>query len=147
MSKHYYQGKFRPRNPHKYKGDLDNIIFRSAWELKMFKYCDLNDGVVEWSSEVPVPYRNPISLRKARYFIDIYMKFKKKDGTVEKKLIEIKPLAQTKPPKKQQRKTKQYIRQVETWAINNAKWDAAKKHAEQNHMKFHIMTEKELGIN
>lgn len=32
----YYQGKYKPKNPEKYVGDINNIIFRSSWERNFF---------------------------------------------------------------------------------------------------------------
>ena len=40
-----YQGKYRVSNPSKYKGDLDNIIYRSMWEAKCFAWCDKNPKI------------------------------------------------------------------------------------------------------
>ena len=37
-----YKGKFRPTNRTKYKGDPDNIIYRSLWERQVMKDLDLN---------------------------------------------------------------------------------------------------------
>ena len=38
-----YKGKFHPTNRKKYKGDINNIIYRSLWERKFMVYCDEND--------------------------------------------------------------------------------------------------------
>ena len=52
-----YKGKFHPTNRKKYKGDIDNIIYRSLWERKFMVYCDENDDIVEWGSEeLVIPY-------------------------------------------------------------------------------------------
>ena len=45
------KGKYTPKNPIKYKGDPTNIIYRSSWELKFMKWCDLREDVIEWQSE------------------------------------------------------------------------------------------------
>ena len=56
------QGYFVPKNPHKYAGDLDKIIYRSGWEYKFLRYCDENDKIVKYVSEpVGIPYYNPLS--------------------------------------------------------------------------------------
>ena len=44
----YHQGRFNPRNPEKYKGDVRNIIYRSSWELKFLQWCDRNDKILEY---------------------------------------------------------------------------------------------------
>ena len=41
--------------------------------------------------------------------------------------------------------TKNYMKQIQTWAINSAKWLAAKEFAAANGMKFIFLTEEQLG--
>ena len=36
----FHQGKYKLRNPQKYKGDVSNCIYRSSWEYKFYVYCD-----------------------------------------------------------------------------------------------------------
>ena len=86
------QGKFRPKNPEKYKGDPTNIIYRSSWELQMCKWCDANPNVKQWMSEgTIVPYRSKLDGRMHRYYVDFTVQFTN-GQTV---LFEIKPLKQT----------------------------------------------------
>ena len=76
-----YQGRFKPSNPGKYKGDPTNIIYRSLWERKFMVWCDRNLNVMEWGSEeIIVPYRSPLDRRVHRYFPDFYVKSKNRDG-------------------------------------------------------------------
>jgi len=35
-----YKGKFKVKNPQKYKGNPSNIIYRSLMELRFMKWCD-----------------------------------------------------------------------------------------------------------
>ena len=142
------QGFYRPINPSKYKGDLSQIVFRSSWELKMFRYCDLSENVLKWSSENHiVNYKDPITGRARRYYVDVYLKHITKDGEVKEKLIEVKPSKQVKAPKIPKRKSKKYLKEVETYIINKAKWKAADKYAKKHGMDFVLFTEKELGIH
>lgn len=142
------QGKYQPENPHKYKGDKGHIIFRSSWELKMFRYCDLAENVLKWSSEsVIVNYKDPMTGSNRRYFVDVYLKHRTKDGQIKEKLIEVKPAKQCKAPARQKRKTKKYLKEVETFILNQAKWKAADKYAKKRGMDFVLFTERELGIN
>lgn len=142
-----YSGKYRPTNRRKYKGDPTNIIYRSLWELKFMKYCDLNENVLEWGSEeIVIPYISPIDNRVHRYFPDFYVRVRSKTGRIEKLIIEIKPLKQTTPPKKQQRRTKRYITEVTTYAVNDAKWKAAREYCKDRQWEFKILTEKELKV-
>ena len=98
-----YKGKYRPTNRKKYRGDVNNIIYRSLWERTFMKYCDDNPDIIEWGSEeIIIPYVSPIDGRRHRYFPDFFVKTSKGD----KFLIEVKPKSQTKPPKVPRRKTK-----------------------------------------
>jgi len=146
-----YRGVFKARNPGKYKGDYNNIVYRSRWELKLMMHLDEHPDVLEWSSEeVVIPYMSPIDGKRHRYFVDFFVKKKNRGGAIESVLIEVKPLAQTRPPEvkisKGQKPTRRYINEVMTWGVNEAKWRAATQYCEDRGWKFIIMTEKELGI-
>jgi hypothetical protein len=142
-----YKGRFSPRNPHKYKGNPTNIIYRSRWEFLVMKKFDEHPDVIEWSSEeFFIPYRSPIDGRIHRYFPDFYVKKKNINGKIEQSVIEVKPLYQTQPPKKRDKITRQYINEVKTWGVNEAKWKAAEGYCADRLWSFHIFTEKEIGI-
>lgn len=143
-----YKGKYQPSFPEKYRGNPTNIIYRSLWERRFMKYCDLNENILEWGSEeIALPYRSPLDNRIHRYFPDFYIKVREKSGKIKKYIIEIKPLKQTVEPIVQKKKTKQYIYEVTEWARNQAKWQAAKEFCEDRGYEFKIITEKELGID
>jgi len=140
------KGIFRPKNPSKYKGDPTNIVYRSSYELKLFRFLDEHQDVEWWQSEeVWIPYRSPLDNRIHRYFPDVVVKTP--NGTT---MIEVKPAKQTVPPKKQTTKrgqpSKQYIREVMEWGKNDAKWKAARDYCEDRGWTFAIYTEKELGL-
>lgn len=142
-----YKGYFKPTHPEKYRGDPTNIIYRSSYELKFMMYLDRHPYIVEWASEeFSIPYRSPIDNKIHRYFPDFYVKKRTSEGRVEVLVIEIKPAAQTKPPKVQNTRTRRYIREVVTYGINEAKWKAAEAFCEDRNWKFLKLTEKELGI-
>ena len=137
-----YQGKYRPTFPRKYKGDYHNIIYRSSWEYKFMVWCDRSSSVTEWGSEeIVIPYISHADGRRHRYFPDFYVKIGRK-----KYMVEVKPLRQTKQPKKQKRQTKAYITEVVTYAINQAKWEAAKEYCKDRGWEFMLITEKELKV-
>ena len=139
--KDLHQGRFIPKNPTKYKGNVHEIIYRSGYELKFMNWADLNEDVLEWSSEtVVIPYRSPIDRRIHRYYVDFYLKTR--GGTY---LIEVKPSRFTKPPAPR-KKTKKYLQEVAQWGINEAKWKSAQEFCEDRGWMFKIITEKELGI-
>lgn len=144
-------GVFNPLNKSKYKG-LYPIIFRSSLELSFMQLCDSSSSIKEWSSETYiVDYISPKDNRKHRYYPDFLIKVEKEDSKLETIIIEIKPSTQTKKPKKPKRITSSsisnYNKNLMVWAINNAKWGAAKKVAENLNYKFIILTEKWLESN
>lgn len=141
-----YKGWFRPKNPKKYKGDANNIIYRSNWELQVMKQLDLNPNVIWWASEeLPIPYISPVDNRVHRYFPDFIVRTKKKDGQEQTTIIEVKPYKQTVEPTRK-RKTKTYLAEVVQYAVNVEKWRAAELFCKEHGWKFQILTEKELGI-
>ena len=94
-----YSGTYKPVNPKKYRGNPNQVIYRSLWERKLMVYCDNNDAVLEWGSEeVIIPYLSPWDGKLHRYFPDFYMKVNQANGTIKKFIIEVKPKAQFKPP-------------------------------------------------
>ena len=140
-----HKGKFSPKNPKKYNGDPTNIIFRSSWERKLFIWLDENENIIEWSSEeLAIPYISPMDNRRHRYFPDVICKAKYPDNTTKTIMIEVKPLIQTKEPKKQSKKTKRYITEVTTWAVNQQKWKTAQEYCLDRGWDFRIITEKEI---
>ena len=140
------KSRYKPENPRKYKGDYKNIICRSSWERKFCRWCDLNESILEWGSEeFFIPYRAPDG-KVRRYFPDFIMKVKETNGEVKTYVIEVKPLRQTRPPKKRKRVTKSYIYECTTYAVNQAKWKAADEWCKDHKIEFKIITEKELGI-
>lgn len=145
-----YKGFFSPSNPSKYKGDPTKIIYRSRWELIVMQKFDTNDSIIEWSSEeIRIPYISPIDNRRHTYFPDFYVKKRNySDGMIECLLIEVKPKAQTVPPKVQTGKpTRRYLTEVYTWGINSAKWAAAENYCASRGWKFMKLTEDDLNIN
>ena len=142
-----YKGKYQPSFPEKYRGNPSNIIYRSLWERKFMKYCDLNENILEWGSEeIALPYRSPLDGKIHKYFPDFNIKVKEKTGRIKKYIIEIKPKKQTIEPTPQKRKTKGYIFEVTEWVKNQEKWKAAKEFCEDRQWEFKIFTEDELGI-
>lgn len=145
MTRKYKQGLFIPANPQKYAGDVSNIIYRSSWEFRTFQWADLNQSVVQWSSEETIiPYVCQTDNRMHRYFVDMKLRIRGQDGAVKEYVVEIKPHAQTLPPKFPGRQTKRYLEEVETFVKNQSKWAAAKIYAKDRNMEFVILTEKEI---
>ena len=141
----YYQGKFKPRNPQKYVGDITNIIYRSSWELKFLNWCDTNPSILSYSSEETIiPYICATDGRPHRYFPDFKIKVRSKDGSIKTYLVEIKPAGQTVPPKYPGRQTKRYINEAMTYLKNQSKWEAAEVYCKARGIDFLVLTEEHL---
>lgn len=141
MAKKTYKGKFSPKNPQKYNGDHNNIIYRSAWEVKVMSSFDKRPDVILWSSEeIVIPYLSPVDNRMHRYFPDFFVKMKQSNGEIKTFLIEVKPENQSRPPIKKSRVTKQYIQEVVTWGINRAKWKYAIEYCKDRKWEFRVLT-------
>ena len=141
-----HKGKYKIKNPDKYLGNPTNIIYRSMMEKRFMDWCDTNEKCYKWSSEeVVIPYISPIDNKQHRYFPDFLIQTPK--GWF---LIEVKPLTQSRPPKKlvvenlELKKKRRYIKSVQTWLVNEAKWKAATKVCEKKGWSFQILTEKQL---
>ena len=143
-----YKGKYKPVNPSKYKGDPTNIIYRSLLERRFMVYCDLKPSILEWSSEeIVVPYKSPIDNRWHRYFVDFWIRYRDRNGTLRACLIEVKPHSQTMEPRKKEdgtKPTRRYLKEVMTWGVNQAKWEAATQYCLDRKWEFKILTEKNL---
>lgn len=140
----YTQGVYKVKNKAKYKGDVNNVIYRSSWELKYMFQLDNDENVLEWSSEeVIIPYVTADN-KVHRYFTDF--KVKRKSGEqIITEIIEIKPYKETIPPVLTEgKKTKTKIREVLTWDVNQRKWAAARKYCEKMGWRFVIVTEKNI---
>jgi TnsA endonuclease N terminal len=141
------QGIFKPFNPHKYKGNPTNIIYRSSWELKFMVYLDKHPSIIWWQSEEkPIPYRDPNNGKIRRYFVDFIFQYRDINQNVKTMVVEIKPYHQTKQPVKKQRPTKRYITELAEYVRNQAKWEATNKYCKEKGWEFKILTEYELGI-
>lgn len=139
--------KFRPKNPKKYRGDVTEIWSRSSWERALMIWLDKHPACLAWGSEeVIVPYVSPVDGKPHRYFIDFVVTMKGKDGLPKKFLIEVKPESQTRPPVVGNKKSRTILTEAMTYAVNQAKWDAADKYAKERGMQFVVFTEYDLGI-
>ena len=137
---------YKPRNPKKYKGDVNNIICRSSWEEKFCGYCDINENILQWGSEeFHIPYRAPDG-KIRRYYPDFLIKEKENNGKIKTYVIEVKPFKQTKPPRKRKKVTPSYIYECKTYAVNEAKWKFADDWCKNRGIEFKIITERELGL-
>lgn len=143
----YYKPKFPSKCINVQAGTA--LIYRSSYELRMFAWCDENVNVSRWGCEIlEIPYVYEGGTKVHRYYPDIYFEVVNKAGKLEKHVVEIKPKAQTIPPKPPKRKTTKalnnFSRGVNEYNKNVAKWKAAKRYCDQRGMIFSLLTEDTL---
>ena len=148
MARNYKQGQFKPKNPGKYIGDPTKIVYRSSWESKTMRKLDESSSVLGWNSEeVVIPYISPVDGRAHRYFVDFLVVAKNPSGDKVITLIEVKPFEQTMAPHMTATKKKErYMNEIATWAVNQAKWEAATAYCAKRGWTFKILTEKDINF-
>lgn len=162
----FKQGYFHPSNPEKWVTKTNE--YRSSWEFHFMLWCDRNPQVLRVGSEpCAIQYRDPVAnieychqhhldpnnpqnWKIRKYYVDMWVEFKMKNGEIKKTFIEIKPYAQTiKPePLKPGAKLKEvnaYNRDMKTYLVNQAKWKAAAYEFKKRGCEFKIFTEKILS--
>ena len=138
----FKQGFYTPKNPEKYIGNVNKIIFRSSWEYNLHTFFDNNTRILKWGSEIIcIPYIKPTDNRIHRYYPDYYIEYVNTEGELIREIIELKPLSQTKQPKAN---SKHRIYEQLTYAVNMAKWTAAEQWCQNNNVKWRIVTEKSV---
>jgi hypothetical protein len=111
-------------------------------------WLDRNPSIISWASEeLIIPYKSPVDNRVHRYFPDFVVKVKSRDGKTKTMILEVKPKKQTLPPEPRKRMTKQYVNEVVTYGVNQAKWEAANEFCLDRGWEFRVLTENDLGIN
>ena len=139
------KGKFRCKNPEKYRGNAGEIIYRSSWEMKFCDWCDKNEKVEWWQSEEKrIRYYDPVQKKWRTYFPDFYLGYRGSDGILREELVEVKPWRQVKgPPENPKRRSKAWVNEVQTYVTNQAKWKAAMEWCEDRGSNFRLITEKD----
>ena len=116
-------------------------------------YLDSSPSIIKWGAEeIIIPYVSPVDNRVHRYFPDFYIKYRTKTNMIVEELIEVKPYVQCYPPdpKKKLTKTgrtsKRYLKEVQTYIKNDAKWKSAQKYCKDRNWKWRILTEKDINV-
>lgn len=134
----FKQGFFKVRNPQKYIGNINNIVYRSGWEKRFMEFLDTSPKVKRWNSEdCIINYKSTLDGRIHRYFMDFYLE----DIYDRKYLIEVKPYAQTQPPIRG-KNLKTYTNACITFQRNLDKWRMAKKICDSKGINFRLLTER-----
>jgi Straboviridae/Kyanoviridae head completion nuclease len=137
----FTQGRYVLKNKAKYMGDVNNIIFRSSWELKLHESFDNNPNVLRWASEpIGIPYIKPTDHLVHKYYPDYYVEYIGKDKILHKDIIEVKPYKQTIISRTKNRRSKLY--EDIQYAVNKAKWNACRQFCKKYGFSFRILTEK-----
>lgn len=137
--------KWKPKNPEKYVGDVNNIVTRSSWETRAMSFFDLNENVLMWASEeFNIKYVSPIDMKEHKYFCDFLAKMKLRDGSIHTYLIEVKPFSECHPPTTKNKKL--FLSQMQTYIVNQAKWAAAELFCKEKGITFLVLGEFDLGI-
>ena len=135
----FKQGLYKLKNPEKYLGDINKVVYRSSWELKLHEFFDNNTRVIRWGSEIVcIPYMKPTDGRLHRYYPDYFVEYVNTNGEVIKELIELKPKSQTQAPRS---RGKHKLYEQLTFAVNTAKWAAAELWCKQHKVNWRIVTE------
>lgn len=136
---------FIPRNPEKYVGNINKIVMRSSWEVKLAIRLDTDDNVLKWGSELkPIRYFSSVDGRYRRYYCDFWVLFKGEPENI-KYMIEVKPYKQMIEPI-YSGNNESYKRELSVYIKNQDKWKFAKGWAEENGFKFLVLNEYDLGI-
>ena len=110
-------------------------------------WLDNSPDIISWASEeLTIPYISPVDGKRHRYFPDFLVKVRAKDGKFRTLMIEVKPKKQAMEPVRKKRITKQYIQEVATYGINQAKWKAATEYCLDRGWEFKVLTEADLGL-
>ena len=134
----FSQGFYTPINPSKYIGKMP-ITFRSSWEHSVMRVLDAHPNVTQWASEsVSIPYQHPLTGKWTFYIPDLMVVFVDKNGNKRAELIEIKPAKEAYLEKAKSKKDKL------TYAVNQAKWQAAIAWCVKHGLTFKVLTEDQL---
>ena len=139
-----YKSIYKPKNPEKYNGNINNIVCRSSWERKVCIYLDENNNVIQWGSEeLYIPYFSPIDNKWHKYYPDFLAKIKDNSNNIKKYILEVKPHKQTIQPKERKNK-RTYLNEMKTFTINTCKWEATEKFCDEHGWIFKLLTEKDI---
>ena len=156
-NKNYKQGLYIP----KYKDKIiklnnqGGLFYRSGLEQKFMIYLDNNENIVHWNTElIKIPYMKnawnnkltEMNVSEHTYYPDFYYELKRKDGSIQKVVAEVKPYKDTKPPQLKQNPNTQQLKNFEyslkEYAKNLDKWKYCIDWCEKKGFAFIIITDK-----
>lgn len=139
------RGKYFVKHKEKYRGNPNDVTYRSSWEQYVMGLLDNHPDVKWWSSETTViPYLSTADEKRRRYFMDFTICWN--DGSIH--LWEVKPEKETRPPAKPSRLTTQakarFMKEIYTWQVNQDKWKTTVDICNKKNWTFKIITETAL---
>lgn len=149
------KGIFVPKNPRKYLGNnIDNIVYRSSWELTCCNTFDNSESILGWMSEsLPsnhvhegisgIPYRNPFTGKWTIYVPDFFVIYIDRNGKKHAEVMEIKPLAELPPVMSGMHHKANPLKEAKQ-VLNAAKYEAAFDFCAKRGWRFRVVTEKDL---
>lgn len=146
-----HQGTYKLQNVSKYIGDPTEVFYRSSWELKFMKYCDLTPGVMKWGAEVfKIPYVDRLG-HNHNYIPDFYLETRNVNNSemMNRFLVEIKPEKETIEPvipvgNISEKQLKRLEWEITMWQKNKHKWAYATEWCKSRDIKFWIVNESNL---
>ena len=106
----------------------------------MMRFCDEHPSITQWVSEgIKIPYINPLTGKKTIYVPDFLIQFSDKTGKIRTELIEVKPANQAIQEKIGRSRNNQAH-----YALNQAKWNAAKAWCKPQGILFRVITENDI---
>lgn len=168
FNNNYLKCTFIPKHPekclnfNKKLGNFDAPHIRSSWEKIFCNWCDLNENILEWGSEIiEIPYISSIDYKQHRYVTDFVFTCKDRQGKLQKWLIEVKPKSQI--PQLNEcgqiifpelnKKKKLTEKRIAAWQEvcnvlkkNHDKWQQARAWCRKYGYNFKVVSEEELGL-
>lgn len=137
-----HEGRFIPRHPERYFGDIETIWFRSNPELQFMNYLDIDPYIESWTSEhsgTMIEYEYQGQIRK--YFPDFLVRFsddrlnRRKNKLTQSResvcLIELKP--------RNHFDGSHPHSDADEVAVNQAKFEAARKFCAERNWSFRVL--------
>lgn len=107
-------------------------------------FADEHRNVLAWSSEsISIPYRNPLTGKQSIYVPDFLIVYEG-NGKRHAEMVEIKPAKEV--PGLLNESSKLSKRDRLAQIINAAKWQAAAAFCAKRHIRFRVLTEKDMFI-
>lgn len=149
-NKNYHQGLYVAKNPNKYMGNIQQIMYRSSWEFRFMFFLDNNPKITKWNSEGIIISYKDLRNKSHRYYPDFYYESvnDKDPNMIDKVIIELKPMKETKQPDKPLKESlkslKNYEYDLKMYMKNKLKWGAAVEWCQKRGYKFVLITEEHL---